>query len=122
VGVGEEAVEGDGIFVGAIALGDGAGGGTAADGAAAMTAISTAIDSLATAFSSVGATQSRLDSALNQAQIALENTAAAESVIRDVDFASEFTSLTKSQILSQTGISVLAQSNSRAQSVLALLQ
>ena len=89
---------------------------------AALTAISTALDSLATAFASVGATQSRVDSALNQAQIALENTAAAESVIRDADFAAEFTALTKAQILSQTGVSVLAQSNARAQSVLALLQ
>ena len=95
---------------------------TSADAALALTDITAALGAVATGFASVGATQSRLDSALNQAQIALENTAAAESVIRDVDFASEFTSLTKSQILSQTGISVLAQSNSRAQSVLALLQ
>ena len=90
--------------------------------AQALTSIGVALDSLATAFASVGATQSRVDSALNQAQIALENTAAAESVIRDADFAAEFTALTKAQILSQTGVSVLAQSNARAQSVLALLQ
>ena len=93
--------------------------GEAAD---ALDAIGAALDTLATAFASVGATQSRVDSALNQAQIALENTAAAESVIRDADFAAEFTALTKAQILSQTGVSVLAQSNARAQSVLALLQ
>ena len=88
----------------------------------ALTAISAALGELSTSFASVGATQSRVDSALNQAQIALENTAAAESVIRDADFAAEFTALTKAQILSQTGVSVLAQSNARAQSVLALLQ
>jgi len=93
--------------------------GEAAD---ALDLIGAALDTLATAFASVGATQSRVDSALNQAQIALENTAAAESVIRDADFAAEFTALTKAQILSQTGVSVLAQSNARAQSVLALLQ
>ena len=93
--------------------------GEAAD---ALDLIGAALDTLATAFASVGATQSRVDSALNQAQIALENTAAAESVIRDADFAAEFTALTKAQILSQTGVSVLAQSNALAQSVLALLQ
>jgi len=103
-------------------LGNGSGNGTSAGASAALTAISSALDTLATAFASVGATQSRVDSALNQAQIALENTAAAESVIRDADFAAEFTALTKAQILSQTGVSVLAQSNARAQSVLALLQ
>ena len=92
------------------------------EAATALGNISDALDTLATAFASVGATQSRVDSALNQAQIALENTAAAESVIRDADFAAEFTALTKAQILSQTGVSVLAQSNARAQSVLALLQ
>ena len=95
---------------------------TSGNAADALDAIGIALDTLATAFASVGATQSRVDSALNQAQIALENTAAAESVIRDADFAAEFTALTKAQILSQTGVSVLAQSNARAQSVLALLQ
>ena len=100
----------------------GGGVSTSALATAALTAIGGALDALATDFASVGATQSRVDSALNQAQIALENTAAAESVIRDADFAAEFTALTKAQILSQTGVSVLAQSNARAQSVLALLQ
>ncbi len=111
-----------GVDSGAISLGDGSGGGDATDGTAALAAIGTAIDTLSEAFAAVGSTQSRVDSALNQAQIALENTAAAESVIRDADFAAEFTALTKAQILSQTGVSVLAQSNARAQSVLALLQ
>ena len=110
------------LGVGASTLGNGVGDGTSAGASAALTAINSALDTLATAFASVGATQSRVDSALNQAQIALENTAAAESVIRDADFAAEFTALTKAQILSQTGVSVLAQSNARAQSVLALLQ
>ena len=111
-----------GVDAAAATVGNGSGDATSTGAAAALTAISDALDTLATAFSSVGATQSRVDSALNQAQIALENTAAAESVIRDADFAAEFTALTKAQILSQTGVSVLAQSNARAQSVLALLQ
>lgn len=43
--------------------------------------------------------------------IAVENTAAAELRIRDVDFASETAELTRNQVLQQAGISVLAQAN-----------
>jgi flagellin len=52
----------------------------------------------------------------------LENTAAAESRIRDVDVAIETAILTKFQVLQQAGISVLAQANVSSQSALALLQ
>ncbi|MCA9503148.1 MAG: flagellin, partial [Myxococcales bacterium] len=50
------------------------------------------------------------------------NTAAAESRIRDVDFASETAELTRNQVLQQAGISVLAQANVSTQSALQLLQ
>ncbi len=53
--------------------------------------------------------------------VALENTAAAESSIRDTDFASETAELTRSQILTQAAQNVLAISNSQPQSVLQLL-
>ncbi len=53
--------------------------------------------------------------------VALENTSAAESVIRDTDFAAETAQLTRSQILVQASTNVLAISNSRPQSVLGLL-
>jgi flagellin len=46
---------------------------------------------------------------------------AAESQIRDVDFASETAELTKNQILSQAGVSVLAQANFAPQMALSLL-
>ncbi len=53
--------------------------------------------------------------------IALENTSAAESSIRDTDFASETAQLTRSQILVNAATNVLSIANSQPQSVLALL-
>ena len=55
-------------------------------------------------------------------QIGLENITAAESKIRDTDFADETAKLTRAQILTQAGTSVLATANASAQNVLALLQ
>ncbi len=53
--------------------------------------------------------------------VALENTSAAESSIRDTDFASETAELTRSQILVNASTNVLSIANSQPQSVLALL-
>lgn len=53
--------------------------------------------------------------------VALENTSAAESSIRDTDFASETANLTRSQILVNAASSVLAIANAQPQSVLALI-
>ena len=89
---------------------------------AVLTAVDGAITEVSDAFATIGAKMNRIDIALNQVRITVENTAAAESTIRDADMAAEFTELTKNQILSQAGISVLGQANSRSQSVLALLQ
>ncbi|MEM7243697.1 MAG: flagellin [Acidobacteriota bacterium] len=87
----------------------------------ALDAVDTAIDTIASLRGDLGATQSRLESgARNQANV-LENVIAAESRIRDADIASEVVNLTKSQILSQSGMSALAQANGQAQSVLSLL-
>jgi len=53
--------------------------------------------------------------------VALENTSAAESAIRDTDFAAETAELTRAQILQQAATNVLAISNSQPQSALQLL-
>ncbi|MFG0326083.1 MAG: flagellin [Phycisphaerales bacterium JB037] len=53
--------------------------------------------------------------------IAVENSAAAQSVIRDADFASETAELTRSQILTSASTNILAQANAQPQSVLQLL-
>jgi flagellin len=63
-----------------------------------------------------------LDTNVNSLSIALENVTASESKIRDADFAYETSQLTRAQILTQAGTSVLATANAAPQSVLALLQ
>ena len=69
-----------------------------------------------------GTAQNRLESAIRSIAIAVENTSAADSRLRDVDFASETAELTRNQVLQQAGISVLAQANVSTQSALTLLQ
>lgn len=63
-----------------------------------------------------------LQTNMNSLQIALENVTASESSIRDADFAQETARLTRAQILTQTGTSVLATANATPQNVLSLLQ
>src|SRR5215212_2460894 len=63
-----------------------------------------------------------LDTNMNSLSVALENVTASESSIRDADFAAETSALTRAQILTQAGTSVLATANSTPQSVLTLLQ
>ena len=62
-----------------------------------------------------------LDTNLNSLSVALENVTASESSIRDADFAAETAALTRAQILTQAGTSVLATANTTPQSVLSLL-
>jgi len=58
----------------------------------------------------------------NSLGVALENVTSSESSIRDADFAQETAALTRAQILTQAGTSVLSTANSTPQSVLSLLQ
>jgi flagellin len=69
----------------------------------------------------LGAYQNRFEMAAKGVAIASENLQASESRIRDADMASEMVSFTKNQILSQAGNSMLAQANTRTQSVMQLL-
>jgi flagellin len=59
----------------------------------------------------LGALQNRLQSTVNSLQIYDENLSNANSRIRDVDMATETAELTKQNILSQAGVSVLSQAN-----------
>ncbi|OFZ20271.1 MAG: flagellin [Bdellovibrionales bacterium GWB1_55_8] len=68
-----------------------------------------------------GAMQNRLQSVSNNIMISKENLSAANSRIRDADIAEETTELTKNQILTQSGISVLSQANSTTKAALGLL-
>jgi flagellin len=69
----------------------------------------------------LGAYQNRFEMAAEGVGIAAENLQAAESRIRDVDMASAMVDYTRDQILSQAGTAMLAQANTRTQSVLQLL-
>ena len=89
---------------------------------AVLSALDTAINSVASLRGGFGAAQNRLESAIRSIQISTENTSAAESRIRDVDVASETAALTRNQVLQQAGISVLAQANVSTQVALRLLQ
>jgi len=62
-----------------------------------------------------------VQSTVNNLGVSLENASAAESAIRDTDFAAETSALTRSQILTQAATTVLSQANSAPQSVLSLL-
>ena len=70
----------------------------------------------------MGAVQNRFSSTISNLATTSENLSAANSRILDADFAAETAKLSKSQVLQQAGISVLAQANARPQQVLSLLQ
>jgi flagellin len=63
-----------------------------------------------------------LDTNVNSLSVALENVTSSESSIRDADFAKETSALTRAQILTQAGTSVLSTANSTPQNVLSLLR
>jgi flagellin len=60
-------------------------------------------------------------SASNNIQVATENLSAANSRIRDVDYADETAKQTQNQILQSAGVSVLAQANMNGQNALKLI-
>ena len=83
--------------------------------------LQTALDTVNSYRSTYGASQNRLESAINSLATFNENTAAAESRIRDADFAAETAEMAKLQIMQQAGISVLSQANVVSQGALSLL-
>ena len=80
-----------------------------------------AIDKVNTALGDIGAVINRLSFASANIAGTLENISAAESGIRDVDFAKEMTQFTKSQILQQAATAMLSQANAASQGILQLL-
>ena len=95
--------------------------GTIASARAAIEAFDTALDSVNSNRSKFGAVQNRLMASLRNMEIYTENLQAAESRIRDADYAYETSEMAKNQILQQAGISVLAQAKQVNQGVLSLL-
>ncbi|MDN3649232.1 flagellin [Reinekea marina] len=87
----------------------------------AITAIDNALSTVASQRAELGALQNRFESTSSNLQITSENLSAANSRIRDADFAAETAELSRTQVLQQAGISILAQANQRPQQVLSLL-
>lgn len=87
-----------------------------------MDRIQSAINSVSTQRSYLGALQNRLEHTIANLDTTAENTQAAESRIRDTDIASEMVEYSKNNILAQAGQSMLAQANQSTQGVLSLLQ
>jgi flagellin len=83
--------------------------------------VDTAIKMLSENRAEVGALQNRLTSTATNNAVYEENLSAARSRIYDVDLASETAEMTKSNILSQAGVSVLSQANNNSMSALKLL-
>ena len=88
----------------------------------AIALVDNALSKVNTTRATLGAVQSRFESAVASQQTTSENLAASRSRIQDADFASETANLAKAQILQQSGIAMLAQANAIPQNVLALLQ
>ena len=95
---------------------------TAASANIALLAAQKSIDVFTTQKAKLGAVLNRFDSVIRSVQNTSENITAAKSRIMDADFAMETAKMTKSLILQQAGISVLAQANQVPNNVLALLR
>jgi len=88
----------------------------------ALTAIAGAVGALGAAQAVVGKAQNQLGYAIGLSQSQITHFASAESSIRDTDVAADAANLTKSQILEQASMAAMAQANTAAQAVLALLK
>ena len=88
----------------------------------ALTAITGAVNALGAAQAVVGKAENQLNYAINLSQSEVTNFSTAESQIRDTDVAADASNLTKAQILAQASVAAMAQANSAAQNVLALLK
>lgn len=95
---------------------------TRANATIAISSIDSALSEIDEMRGEMGAVQNRFESTISNLQNVSENISAARSRIVDADFAAETASLTKSQILQQAGIAMLAQANQLPQAVLSLLQ
>jgi flagellin len=87
-----------------------------------QTVVDAAIGSLNTMRSNIGSTQNQVESAVRNLMTQATNVKAAESIIRDVDYAQESSNFNKQNIISQAGAYAISQANSTQQNVLRLLQ
>jgi len=95
---------------------------TAASAATQQTTIDTAINTLNTNRGAVGSVQNQVESAVRNLSTQYTNVKAAESIIRDVDYAKESANFNKQNVISQAGAYAISQANAAQQNVLRLLQ
>ena len=95
---------------------------TTAGANTAVIAIDNAINSLNNSRANLGSILNRFSSTVSNLGIATENMSAAQSRIRDTDFAKETAKLSRGQILQQAGVAMLAQANALPNTILALLK
>ncbi|MBU4395407.1 MAG: flagellin, partial [Proteobacteria bacterium] len=88
----------------------------------AIRTIDGAISQIDTIRGNLGAIQNRFESTISNLQNVSENLSAARSRILDADIAQETSAMTKSNILQQAGVAILAQANQTPQLALQLLQ
>ncbi|MGE8396622.1 MAG: flagellin, partial [Comamonas sp.] len=88
----------------------------------ALKKIDNAIDQINGARATLGAMQTRFETAVSNIDIQVENLSAARGRIMDADFAVETANLSRTQILQQAGTAMVAQANQIPQNVLQLLQ
>jgi len=89
---------------------------------ATVTRVDAALDKINTKRAILGAAQNKLESTVRNISVTQVNVTAAESQIRDVDFAAESANFAKHNILAQSGAYAMSQANAVQQNVLRLLQ
>ena len=88
----------------------------------ALKKIDSAIDQINSSRADLGALQSRFENSVSNIDIQSENLSASRGRIVDADFAKETANLSRTQILQQAGVAMVAQSNQLPQQVLSLLR
>jgi flagellin len=95
---------------------------TAAASLTAMDNIDTAITEISTARAAFGAAQNRFEAVISNLQVNAENQAASRGRIVDADFAAETANLSRTQVLQQAGMAMVAQANALPNGVIQLLR
>ncbi|MBC7623989.1 MAG: flagellin FliC [Aeromicrobium sp.] len=95
---------------------------TTAASLTAMNDIDTAIGEITNARATFGAAQNRFESVITNLQVSAENQAASRGRIVDADFAAETANLSRTQVLQQAGMAMVAQANALPNNVMQLLK
>jgi flagellin len=95
---------------------------TKANASSALSTIDSALVTVTSARANLGASINRFEQTISNMRVTVENLQSSRSRIQDADFAAESASLTRLQILQQSGTAVLSQANAIPQNVLSLLR